>query len=111
MGIALHVTLAFPSSTAADPAAKSDLEVGDAHWKNDWSESAQAEWIDLYLPLLMAKESIVGIYWTHFSDRTGHYFPNAGLLRADESPKPALETIVKYRREYWAPHGEPASGS
>ena len=103
LGIPLHVTLAFPSASGADPQSKSDLEVDVGHWKHDWSESAQADWIDLYLPLLMAKESVVGIYWAHFTDQKPHDFPHAGLLRADGAAKPILERFLKYRRTYWQP--------
>ena len=110
LGIPLHVTLAFPSASGADPQSKSDLEVDVGHWKHDWSESAQADWIDLYLPLLMAKESVVGIYWAHFTDQKPHDFPHAGLLRADGAAKPILERFLKYRRTYWQPdHDEDAS--
>ena len=102
LGVPLYVTLAFPSATNVDENAKPDLEVDRAGWKKPWSEAAQAEWVDLYLPLLMAKESVVGIHWTHFTDQTAHRFPNAGLLRADGQSKPALEHIINYRREYWS---------
>ena len=86
---------------AADPHAKADIEVDAGHWKSPWSESAQAEWIDLYVPLLMAKQSIVGIFWSHFSDAVPHVFPHAGLLRPEGTAKPALDPFVKYRRAHW----------
>lgn len=102
LGIPLHVTLAFPSAANADVNANSDLEVDRHGWKQSWSEEAQAEWVDLYLPLLMAKQSVVGIEWAHFTDQTPHQFPHAGLLRADGGAKPALEHIIDYRRKYWS---------
>jgi hypothetical protein len=55
----------------------------------------------MYLPMLMAKQPVVGIYWSHFSDAAMHDFPNAGLLRPDGSSKPALTCMLRYRREYW----------
>ena len=102
LGVPLHVTLAFPSANNVDENAKPELEVGRAAWKKPWSEAAQAEWVDLYLPLLMAKQSVVGIHWSHFTDQTPHRFPHAGLLRNDGQSKPALEHIINYRREYWS---------
>jgi hypothetical protein len=101
LGIPIYVTLAFPSANGADAKCRTDLEVGEASWRDAWTENAQAEWIDDYLPILMAKDQIVGIYWTHFSDSDPHDFPHAGLLRHDETPKPALARIAHYRREYW----------
>src|SRR5690606_32185618 len=63
LGLPLHVTLAFPSSAAADPIARLELDVVPGAWKSDWSEAAQAEWIDLYLPLLLAKPAITAVYF------------------------------------------------
>jgi Glycosyl hydrolase family 10 len=101
LGIPLHVTLAFPSTAEPDPQAKSDFEVDDVPGQSLWTERSQAEFVHVYLPMLMAKQPVVGIYWSHFSDAVAHDFPNAGLLRPDGSSKPALERILRYRREYW----------
>jgi len=106
LGVPLEVTLAFPSSTEPDPNATTELEVETPQWKEGWTEEAQAAWVDAYLPLLMAKQVVVGIYWCHFSDAVPHHFPHAGLLRADGTPKPALENFAKYRQEYWQPEIE-----
>lgn len=106
LGIPLHVTLAFPSSDTVDPQAISDLEVNKPQWKADWSDAAQAKWIEMYLPLLMAKQAVVGIYWTHFSDAAPHQYPHAGLLDAQGNPKPALDQITTYRRTYWNAEGD-----
>lgn len=100
LGLPLNVTLAFPSAHGPDPRSASDLEIEANGWAESWSESAQAEWVDRCVPLLMAKEPVMGIFWTHFSDRTPHIYPHAGLIRADETPKPALDHIIRYRREF-----------
>lgn len=100
LGLPLHVTLAFPSARGSDSKCTSDLEVDSASWKVDWSEQAQADWIDQYLPLLIAKPAIVGVFWSHFSDRHSHCYPHAGLARADGTPKPSLERVVQHRKNY-----------
>jgi GH35 family endo-1,4-beta-xylanase len=97
LGIPLFVTLACPSSTGHDPQALSDLEVDPRVWPNGCSEAAQAAWVSRCLPLLLAKPSVAGVNWAHFSDADPHEFPHAGLLRPDGSPKPALECFVEYR--------------
>jgi hypothetical protein len=102
LGVPLFVTLAFPSSKNGDPNAKRDLEVDADHWRLPWSDAAQAEWVDQFLPLLMAKQAVVGIYWSHFSDAVPHDYPNAGLVNSAGGAKPALEHIIKYREAYWA---------
>jgi len=100
LGLPLHVTLAFPSTSKSDPQCITDLEVDGANWKQAWTEEAQAEWIDLYLPLLIAKPAVVGIFWTHYSDREPHSFPNAGLLQHDGKPKLALERMISHRKNF-----------
>lgn len=101
LGMPLHVVLAFPSSGVHDDRVTTDLEVEPGAWRLTPDEKAQALWVEDYLPLLMAKPSVVGISWSHFSDASSHRFPHAGLLRPDESPKPALESIARYRKQYW----------
>jgi GH35 family endo-1,4-beta-xylanase len=101
LGIPLHVTLAFPSGAGKDRLAKKDLEVDRSAGDNLWTEAAQAEFVERYLPMLMSKQVVVGIFWCHASDASAHHFPNAGLVRPDGSPKPALDRVVQYRREYW----------
>ncbi|MCH8828647.1 MAG: endo-1,4-beta-xylanase [Planctomycetes bacterium] len=107
LGIPIYVTLAYPSARETDPQATPDLEVCESgYWKTDWSEAAQANWVEQFLPLLMAKQTIMGIFWTHYSDAVPHDFPNAGLLRPDGSAKPILDRITKYRRTYWTADGD-----
>jgi len=105
LGIPLYVTLAFPSQDGADANSNTDLEVDTPSWKQPWSEAAQSEWVKLFLPLLMAKEAVVGIYWTHYSDAAAHDFPHAGLIRPDGTPKAALNQFIEYRNEFWKPTG------
>ena len=100
--IPLHVTLAFPSSAEPDANANgADRKVDSESWRSGYNDDAQAEWISLYLPLLMAKESIIGVFWSHFSDAASHEYPHAGLLSADGSPKPALRKIIEHRQANW----------
>jgi len=99
--IPLQVTLAFPSSAHPDPRASADIEVDSNGWKSPWSEEAQAEWIDMYLPLLIAKQAVAGIFWTHLSDAAPHDFPNAGLLDQSGKPKKAFETLRQHSQDHW----------
>jgi GH35 family endo-1,4-beta-xylanase len=102
LGIPLYVTIAFPSSTETDPLAQPDFETSDDALFN---EATQAAWVERYLPMLMAKQSIVGIFWSHFTDAESHRFPNAGLLRPNNTEKPVLKRITQYRQTYWAETG------
>lgn len=95
--VPLNVTLAFPSGSEPDARAAEDLTVAAPAWKNPWSPQAQADWIDSVFPLLMAKQSVVGIYWSHLTDAARHVFPNAGLIDADGAPKPSFQSILDQR--------------
>jgi hypothetical protein len=97
IGIPLYVTLAFPTDADHDPLARTDLEVDADQWIGPWGEQTQAEWIGDFIPLLMAKQSVVGVFWNHFSDSERHYFPHAGLLDANDRPKPGMFRLMKCR--------------
>jgi hypothetical protein len=95
LGLPLHATLAFPSSQAEDPQARDDLEIDAPPQGPGWTETAQAEWVGRYLPMLLSKESVTGIYWPHVTDAAPHEFPHAGLIRTDGTAKPAFDRIVE----------------
>jgi hypothetical protein len=102
LGLPLQVTLAFPSSAEPDPNQTTDLEVDARSWKAPVSEETQAGWIDEYLPLLLAKPSVVSVFWNHLSDAQPHRFPHAGLVRPDGSAKPALGRLIAQRERHWS---------
>lgn len=97
LGVPLFVTLACPSSELHDPLSYGNLEVDPRVWMQGCNEQTQAAWLQQVLPLLLAKPNVAGVSWTHFSDAEPHQFPHAGLLRPDDSPKPALELMLEYR--------------
>ena len=100
LGLPLTIRLAFPSQSRPDPNAE-NLTVDEPQWNAPWGEPAQAQWLSEVLPLLMAKHSIIGIEWAHFTDAVPHRFPHAGLTRSDGSAKPALERLTRFRQSYW----------
>jgi hypothetical protein len=99
LGIPLYVTLACPSEpVASDPLASVGVEIERGRSPTEWSESAQAAWIDSILPVLMAKQAVVGIFWMNLADGVRHEFPHAGLVRPDGSHKPGLSHFAAQRR-------------
>jgi len=94
LGVPLHATLACPSSSDDDALASESWEVEPRMWDREIDETGQAEWIERILELLLAKQSISSVSLAHFSDGDSHTFPQAGLLRADGTPKAALERIM-----------------
>jgi len=95
--VPLNVTLGFPSGNEPDANCRPGIVVDGQDAKNAWSSEAQAEWIDRYVPMLMAKQSVVGIYWSHLTDAAPHEFPNAGLIDAAGTAKAGLNSFLKHR--------------
>ncbi|MFG0332470.1 MAG: endo-1,4-beta-xylanase [Maioricimonas sp. JB049] len=93
LGIQIHVTLAFPSCDRADSFANPHVRVDRPQWKAPWSPQAQADWLNEFLPLLIAKPAVTGVYWGHFQDRVPHDYPHSGLIAADGTVKPAFDVI------------------
>jgi hypothetical protein len=102
LGLPLQVTLAFPSASGHDPHQTTDLEVEPHAWKLPPSEEAQSRWIEDYLPLLLAKPSVLAVFWNHLSDAQPHRFPHAGLIRPDGVAKPAHAEIVHQHKLHWS---------
>jgi hypothetical protein len=99
LGIPIYITLACPSESRADDLqASHGIEIEPNRWKEAWNEAAQVDWIDGVLPVLMAKQPVVGIFWKQLADSVPHEFPHAGLIRPDGTPKPALAHFIAHRR-------------
>jgi hypothetical protein len=99
--VPLNVTLAFPSCSDPDPQASEDMAVAENSGRSPWSTQAQSDWIDSVFPLLMAKQSVVGIYWSHLTDASRHVFPNSGLVDAAGVPKSSFQSILDQRTGKW----------
>lgn len=105
LGLPLQVTLAFPSSADRDERVTTDFEVDPRFWRKPLDESAQADWIADYVALLLAKPSVIAVFWNHLSDAQPHRFPHAGLVRPDGAAKAGLTSVTAQRQRHW-PYGE-----
>ena len=102
LGIPLQVTLAYPSASGNDPDSYGGMHASETDVNNPPSLEQQAEWTRKVVPLLMAKQSVVGIYWTNYDDRNQHRYPFAGLIDSEENQKPALRVFDHYLNEFWS---------
>lgn len=100
LNLPIHVTLACPSSGDDDPLSYPDWEVDSRLWPAECAEDNQAECVDRVMELLLAKPIVAGVFLSHFSDGDPHQFPFAGVMRADGTPKPALERIITQRQRH-----------
>jgi hypothetical protein len=93
-GLPLWISLSVPSANQDDPMSRKK-EVWTA---GQWTPAAQQAWAAHYLPLMLAKPFIQGIYWNQLRDSVPHDFSNAGLFDANEIAKPALRTLALLRQ-------------
>ena len=60
----------------------------------------QQAWAARYLPLLLAKPYVQGIFWNQLRDTQPHDFPHGGLFDLRRHPKPALRTLASIRQAH-----------
>ncbi len=97
-GVPLHVTIACPSASGKDPQASLATKVDNQQWKSEWTEQAQCDWMKKFLPMLLAKQPVAGIFWSHLSDSQPHRFPHAGLMKNSDQPKAIIDQIISISR-------------
>jgi hypothetical protein len=93
-GLPLWISLCVPSAEDEDPLAHRK----NAQASGEWTPAAQQAWVARYLPIMMAKPSIQGIYWNQLTDSAPHDFPHGGLFDARGHAKPALKTLTVLRQ-------------
>ncbi len=64
-------------------------------------EAVQAAILQRYVPLLMSKDAVVGIYWGCYRDGVCGRYDGCGLLRGDGSERETFSLLRDYRQRYW----------
>lgn len=100
LGLPLFVTLGFPALPAEDPNADSEIKVGSGRWRDGYDAQTQADWARAFTELALCKPFVQCVQWAHYSDSQPHLFPNAGVLDADNNPRPALAELKKLREAH-----------
>ena len=98
-GVPLHVTLACPSASQKDANALLNVKVDDKQWHTNWNEQLQCDWMNKFLPMLLAKQPVIGIFWSHLCDSHPHRFPHAGLMKDPENPKLIFDQLKELTRK------------
>ncbi|RJP31740.1 MAG: hypothetical protein C4547_15190 [Phycisphaerales bacterium] len=97
----IHVTaVQVPSESRAAPddawGGQHDPRAGGA-WRGPWSDASQAEWAEAFMRIALSKPFVETVAWARLADAPGHRVPFGGLLRRDQSPKPAYDRIIGLR--------------
>jgi len=96
LGVPLCVALTVPSASNADLLAQRRL----TPLAGNWSVKSQQAWVTQYLPLMLAKPFINGVFWNQLRDFEPHDFPHGGLFDLRRHPKPALRQIASLRQAH-----------
>ena len=65
-----------------------------------WDESAQADYAEKFYRVCFAHPAVRAITWWDLCDR-GAWLPGGGMLRADLSPKPVYEALMRLVHQEW----------
>ncbi len=102
LGLPLLVSVTAPSDNTPDKHARLKTRVIDYATAGKPTPATQRAWAERYLPLLLAKQPVQGIIWNQLQDSHPHAFPHGGLYDTANKPKPIVEYLQKFRREYVA---------
>jgi hypothetical protein len=102
LGLPLIIALTVPSDHLPDPHAVRKLK----YRPGDWTADMQRDWVARYMPLILAKPAVQGVFWNQLSDALPHEFPHAGLLDEHGQPKAAMEALAAIRSQYLVPKAE-----
>jgi hypothetical protein len=105
LGVPLQVTLGYPSSRQ-DPNADSGQTVSAGAWRDGFTPSMQAAWVESHVGLCLCKPAVRAVMWTNFRDGILHSLPGCGLIEVDGVAKPALGRVQELRETHLAKRDE-----
>lgn len=100
LNVPLHLTMAAPASAQADDKADPSVKVETIQWSQSPDDATQKAWAEPWIALAVAKPFVRSVTWRHAADGVPHIYPNAGLFRADQSPRPIFDWLKRFRARY-----------
>jgi hypothetical protein len=100
LGLPLHVNLTVPGGETVGGGMRGRLIPMAQAFPGGWSPENQAAWIKHYVPLLISKPAVHGIFWNQLADGDTEELPHGGLFDAGGNPKPAVNGLVGLRRKH-----------
>jgi hypothetical protein len=98
-GLPLIVMLTAPSAASADPIALAKCKcLGGRSGVPD--AGSQVEIAQRLVPLLLAKQSVQGVFWNQLQDARPHDFPHGGLIDAAGNIKPVVGALAAIRQQH-----------
>ena len=95
LDVPLYVSLCVPSSSdTPDPLARRHVKC----LSGGGPTASQEAWIERYVPLILSKQYVRGVFWNQLTDARPHDFPNGGLFDRQGRPKPSLAALGAVQR-------------
>jgi Glycosyl hydrolase family 10 len=101
LGLPLLVSLTAPSEQVPDPHARSSAAAVSHAAEGPVCPQSQRQWIEHFVPLLLAKQPVQAITWNQLLDSQPHDYPWGGLFDLTDQPKPALEALKTLRQNHF----------
>lgn len=99
LGVPLIVFLTVPSDSGPDKLAQHPGRVVPNLVASGVTPQSQQAAIDRLLPLIVAKQSVQAVVFNQWRDDIPHDFPHGGLLDGKGRPKPALQSVLQFRKD------------
>ncbi len=98
-GLPLIVTLTAPSAAGEDVAALAKCKcLGGRAGTPDLG--SQCEIAQRLVPMLLAKQSVQGIFWNQLNDARPHDYPHGGLIDGAGNIKPVVGALATIRQQH-----------
>ncbi len=96
LGLPLYLYVSVPSDVTEDPLARRPAQLPPGKW----TRRVQQAWVARWVPLMLAKPCVAGVFWNQLRDAEPHEFPHAGLFGPQGGPKAALKTLAAIRHAH-----------
>lgn len=96
LGMPLYVTLCVPSGKGPDALAQHP----GRPVQTDCTPATQQAWLNRFLPIILAKSYVRGVFWSQLDDRRPHELAHGGLIDPAGHPKPALRSLASMRQAF-----------
>ncbi len=84
------------------PSIQTEKNAGAGLWRKPWNDQLQSKWLEALTNIVLSKPFVEAMTWGDIVDSDGGSTPGGGLLAADLTPKPSMQTWLAVRRAVMA---------
>ena len=80
------------------PSIQTDKNAAAGLWRKPWNDQLQSKWLEALSNIVLSKPFVEAMTWAEVVDSETGSMPGGGLLTADLSAKPSMQTWLAMRR-------------